>query len=197
MNKQEKLVQHNQLSEAIRRGQMTVAEADEISNTNTFDDYGDEQEINVSAGSNEEVLLAGMLQNAGFTIADDDLTPPGQSVTLYKLQDKGQDPKLVIKFHKETKNGGRFQIQVEHTYRDMVLKELNLLREQYRNLSDEFKGDQFYGLQHFIPIWVHWQLILNFDVHPETDKQAYEQALWDNFPHCWIDDYTAPKRRRK
>ena len=159
-------------------------------NANDFDKYkatdAVSQEIDIPFGDSEFVLGMASFQNIGKAIVDNDLYPPGEYL-LHKFP--GAYSVFVVKH--DSKNYTFVTNVVDAVYEDWWK---GLQRRKDAKQYNESKGDKQEYAWYDVPMWIVTELMLNVGVHPAHDEAAFEQALWDYFPNCWISPEHAPRR---
>ena len=148
-----------------------------------FEGFQGSHDIDIPTGDSEQVLGLAYMQNAGQAIGDSDLYPEGEYL-LHKVN--GMFDIYIIK---QSKTDFTFVTRVYNHVIEAYHKELQFKKDQAA-ASDGKEGSLVYD----VPVWVLFELALNVGVHPTIDEAAFEKALWDYFPHLWIDESKAPKR---
>ena len=152
-------------------------------NAGDFDKIKGSHDIDIPTGDSEQVLGLAFMQNAGQAIGDNDLYPEGEYL-LHKM-----DGLFDIHVIKHTKKDYTFVTRVYDHVIEEYNKELQFKKDQ-QAASDGKEGSLVYD----VPVWVLFELALNVGVHPAINEEAFEKALWEYFPHLWIDESRAPKR---
>lgn len=148
----------------------------------TFTELKGSHDLDIPSGDSEQVLGLSYVQNAGQAIAEDEIYPAGDYI-IHKKEGMYQ-----ILIQKESKQMYRFVIQVYDHIREGWEKGFALTKERWKDVEGEDKPT------YSVPIWIIFDLALNHNVHPLLDEKAFEQKLWETYPHLWIDESRAPKR---
>ena len=147
-----------------------------------FEEFSEEDLITGLQGSSEQVLGDAFVVDTGKALTETDLFTKGSYVVHHV-------PNVyIMEYHKDPKaKTEHFQVKVYDYARQAFEKELDEMKRSHEDTPDGQKP-----IYH-IPPWVMAMLLMQHDVHPEWDEEAFEKALWKHYPSCWIDMSKAPR----
>ena len=138
-----------------------------------------------NVGNSEQVLTAGYTADTGKAILTPDFLPVGQSFLVRQTPDY----RCFVYKKSETEFIPTFQV-FQHA-EDRFRKELQDAKDLFSTLTSEQKKQ--FTAWYVVPEWIMFDISMNTGAHPSIDEAKFEQVLWDNYPHLWIDESKAPK----
>ena len=133
-------------------------------------------------GSSENVIANAFVMDTGKALTEADLLTEG----TYPIHEApGQ---YVLMAHKFKNGNVKFEARVMLTAEKLFDEEL----QRDRHANDLSPPDQ--RVKWNAPPWIMALLLLQHDVHPTWDQEAFEKALYTHYPKFWLDEARAPKR---